>query len=282
MNTHPEITEAATGDIAPQYVFAPRLVGHLAYGELAIEPLLGPARVTQVRHEDRAEHPNDQDAAFGDGFVHVTWRDEHGPGQATGRYPSHRSFEVRMPHLADRLLVRRGIDQAVWLKQEISDATARLVAAHLHTGPPSALHRFMLDGSIGESLQDELEAVARHRQYAREWAGAMVRYCLARPDTGPITSWTRPATNEAETRAEAWLTAAGVNVDELPDHPKGDHDGATHPQRHPNLLTRKTMKTETATQLIDAAFTLGLAAGRSQASSRARYLIRMHGLRAAA
>ena len=186
-----------------------------------------------------------------------------------------------MPHLADRLLVRRGIDQAVWLKQEISDATARLIAAHLHTGPPSALHRFMLDGSISENLYNELEAVARHRQYARQWAGAMVRYCPARQDTGPITSWTRHATNQAEARAEAWLTAAGINIDELPDQPKGDHDEATRPQRYRNLLSRKTMKTETAAQLIDAAFTLGLAAGRSQASSRTRHLIRTHGLRAA-
>ena len=277
MNTHQRLTEPATDDLAPHYVFAPRLVGHLAHGEMTIEPLLGAARVAQVRHET-----HDPDPAFNEGFVHVTWRDEHGPGQATGRYPAHQSFEVRMPNLADRLLVRRGIDQAVWLKQEITDAMARLIAAHLHTGAPSALHRFMLDGSIGENLHDELETVARHRQYAREWAGAMVRYCLARPDTGPITSWTRPAMNQAETRAEAWLTTAGVNVDELPDQPKARHDRATHPQRHPNLLTRKTMKTETATQLIDAAFTLGLAAGRSQASSRARYLIRMHGLRAAA
>jgi hypothetical protein len=268
-----EIAEAATDDITPHYVFAPRLVGHLARGEMAIEPLLGAARVAHVKHETRAEpaSANDRDRAVDDGFVHVTWRDEHGPSRATARYPAHRSFQVRMPHLADRLLVRRGIDQAVWLNREITDATAQLIAAHLHTGEPSALHRFMVDGSVGESLYDELEAIARHRQYAREWAGAMVRYYLARKDTGPITSWTRHAMNEAETRAEACLTAAGVNVDELPHQPKADHNGTARPKRHRNLLSRKNMKTETAAQLIDAAFILGLEAGRSHG---ARYLIR--------
>jgi hypothetical protein len=185
-----------------------------------------------------------------------------------------------MPDLADRLLVRRGIDQAAWLKQEITDATARLIAAHLHTGQPSALHRFMVDGSIGESLYDELEAVARHRLYAREWVGVLTRYCLARQDTGPITSWTRHAMNEAEARAGALLTAAGVNVDELHDHPKADRNGngAARPKRYRDLLSRKNMKTATAAQLIDAAFTLGLVAGGSGASSRGgRYLIRKPG-----
>ena len=73
-----------------------------------------------------------------------------------------------------------------------------------------------VSGKPGEA-HDELDAAARHRQYAREWAGAMVRYCQARQDTGPIASWTRHATNEAEARAEAWLTAAGINIDGLPN-----------------------------------------------------------------
>jgi hypothetical protein len=281
----PEITKTATDDTAPRYVFTPRLVGHLAYGEVAIEPVLGAARVAHVRQDthaepDSASNPNQ---ALDGGFVHVTWRDEHGPGRATVRYPAHRSFEVRMPGLGDRLLVRRGIDQAVWLNREITDATARLIAAHLHTGAPSALHLFMVDGSIGQSLYDELEAVARHRRYAREWVSALVRYCLARQDTGPIMCWTRHAMNEAETRAEAWLTAAGVNVAELSDHPEADHNPPAGPNRYRNLLSRKTMRTETAAQLIDAAFTLGLVAGRSQTSSRrARHLISEHRLHQAA
>jgi transposase len=281
-----EITEAVTGGFAPQYVFTPRLVGRLACGELAIEPVLGAARVAQVRHGTRVEpgSTSNRDPAFDEGFVHVTWRDERGPGRAAGRYPARRSFEVCMPDLSDRLLVRRGIDQAAWLKQEITDATARLISAHLHTGEPSALHRFMTHGSISESLYDELETVARHRLYAREWVDALTQYCLARQDTGPIASWTRHAVNEVEARAEVWLTAAGVNVDELHDRLKADTgNGAARPKRHQDLLSRKSMKTETAAQLIDAAFTLGLVAGRSQASSRrARYLIRRHGLHGAA
>jgi hypothetical protein len=92
--------------------------------------------------------------------------------------------------------------------------------------------------------------------------------------------------NEAEARARAWLTAAGVNVDELHDHPRvdGNGNGAARPKRYRDLLSRKNMKTATAAQLIDAAFTLGLVAGGSGASSRgARYLlIRKHGPHAAA
>jgi hypothetical protein len=266
-------------------VFTPRLVAHLACGELAIEPVLGAVRVVHVSHETHT-HPgcaSRPDRAVDGGFVHVTWRDEHGPGRATVRYPAHRSFEVRMPDLGDRLLVRRGIDQAVWLNRKITGATARLIAAHLHTGPPSALHRFMVDGSIGGRLYDEMEAAARHRRYARRWADALVRYSLARQDLGPIPSWNRYARDQAQERAEAWLTAAGVNVAELPDQPEKDHHLAARPARYRQLLSRKTMPTETAAQLIDAAFTLGLVAGRSPTSSRrARHLISEHRLHQAA
>jgi hypothetical protein len=170
---------AAPGaEYRPSYIFTPRLVGRLAIGELAVEPVLGPVRVAGVRQpaEEEPENPH----------VFVSWRDEHGPGTAVGRYPADRSFDVRMPAHEDRLLVRRGIDQATWHGREITDDTARLIASHLHSGERSALHRFMIDGSVNERLYDELEAVAQHRPYGREWVDALARYCLAREDDGPI------------------------------------------------------------------------------------------------
>lgn len=110
-------TAAARG-WQPQYVFSPRLVGHLARGEVAVEPVLGEVRVAEVRQTERAG------SGDGDAFVHVCWRDAHGPGTAAGRYAAERSFLVQMPALADRLLIKRGIDQAVWYGREVSDDIA--------------------------------------------------------------------------------------------------------------------------------------------------------------
>lgn len=243
----------------PSYVFTLRLVGRLAVGELAVEPVLGPVRVAGVRQPEE-EGPDGS-------HVFVSWRDGHGPGMAAGRYPADRSFDVRMPAHEDRLLVRRGIDQAKWHGREITDDTARLVASHLHPGERSALHRFMIDGSVDERLYDELEAVAQHRQYGRDWVDALARYCLAREDAGPIKAWRKQATRRAEARAEEWLSAAGISVEALHDQAKANGNGNGADQRKPyrDLLSRKTMQTETAVQLIKAAFTLGMEVGRSPA-----------------
>lgn len=245
----------------PNYIYTPRLVGRLAIGELAVEPVLGPARVARVRQPEE-EDPDGSHTV-------VSWRDEHGPGTAVGRYPADRSFDVRMPAHEDRLLVRRGIDQAKWHGREITDETARLIASHLHPGERSALHRFMLDGSVDERLYDELEAVAQHQQYVRQWVDALARYCLTREETGPIKAWTRQATRRAEARAEEWLSAAGISVDALHHHAKMNGDDThTEADRHKpyrDLLGQKTMQTETAVQLIEAAFTLGMEVGRSPA-----------------
>lgn len=188
-----------------------------------------------------------------------------------------------MPAHEDRLLVRRGIDKAVWLKQEITNDVARLIASHLHPGENSSLHAFMIDGSIDEGLYDELDEAASHRHYAREWVNALARYCLAREDAGPISVWTRQAMAEAEERADEWLLAGGVNVRELEERAtvrmngtgQGDSkingNGADfRGGRLPSLLSRKHIQTEMAARLIDAAFTLGIEAGRSGAATRAR------------
>jgi len=143
-----EVAAAAPGAelFQPNYIFTPRLVGRLAVGELAVEPVLGPARVAGVRQPVEEDPENSH--------VFVSWRDEHGSGSAAVRYPADRSFDVRMPAHEDRLLVRRGIDQAQWHGREIADDTARLIAGHLHPGERSALHRFMIDGSVEERLYD--------------------------------------------------------------------------------------------------------------------------------
>jgi hypothetical protein len=145
----------------------------------------------------------------------------------------------------------------------------------------SALHGFMVDGHVDELLYEELDTVREHRQYAGEWVDALARYCLAREDTGPMAAWTRQAMNEAEARAEEWLTAVGVNVDAL--HEQANGNGADRRSRFRDLLSKKQIKTETAAQLIDAAFTLGLEAGRTRArTTGARRLVRQHAIHAAA
>jgi hypothetical protein len=241
-------------EFQPLYVFTPRMAGRLALGELATEPVLGPVRVTGLDQAEEEDHPDGS-------FVFVSWRDEHGPGHATGRYPSSRSFEVRMPAPEDRRLVRQGIDRAQWHRREINGDTARLIAAHLHPGTGSALHRFTADGSISERVYDELEQAALHRHYARHWVHALTRYCLAREDPGP--AWTTQATAETEARAEELLTAAGVTLNR-PAHPVPGGNGERR-TRHAGLLARKQMPTETVARLIDAAFLLGVTAARKRA-----------------
>jgi hypothetical protein len=245
----------------PRYVFTPRMVGRLACGELAVEPVLGPARVVAV---SAGRPPNDRTS------VYVGWRDEHGPGTAAGTYPADLSFKVRMPAHIDRLVIRQGIDRARWYKRDITADTARLIAAHLHFGKRSALYGFTVDGHVDDRLFDELDMVSRQRQYAREWVDAFARYCLARDDTGPLPAWTRRAVSEGEARAEAWLGAAGVNVGEL----KRQVSGNAQKSEYPSLLGGKHMETGTAVQLIEAAFALGVEAGWTGKIARSPWAMR--------
>lgn len=275
-------------DLNPRYIFRPRLVGRLALGELAIEPVLGPVRVAEVV-------PSEMSGAVEEAeFMHIRWRDEHGPGTAQGRYTADRSFEARMPAQEDRRLVRHGIDQAQWHRREITNDVARLISAHLHPGAGSSMHRFMSDGGIEERIYDELDLAARHRLYARDWINAFTRYCLAREDaesTGPIEIWVvhTAAHAQAELRAEEWLTAAGVNVEELEQRVNGHakrngtvNGGETGARaRHAGLLARKTMRTETAVELIEAAFQLGMEMGRSGRTRRVRRLLGQQATKAA-
>jgi hypothetical protein len=244
--------EQGTPGFRPRYIFAPRLVGHLGCGELAVEPVLGRVRVTEI-------------LAVGEAWVYVGWRDEHGPGTAAGTYSIDRSFDVRMPAYPDRLLILQGIDRARWLRRNIPGGIARLIAAHLHVGKHSALHTFTVDGRVDDRLYDELDMIGRQRQYARQWVDELARYCLVRDDPGPVPGWNSRAVSEGEARAEAWLRAAGVNVGEVQRQGKGN----SHDTSYPDLLAREHMSTDVAMQLIEAAFAMGVEASLTSRIARA-------------
>lgn len=74
-----------------------------------------------------------------------------------------------------------------------------------------------------------------------------------------MPSWTRDSPAEAETSAEQWLTQAGVDVGDL------ERPNRSGGQCYVSLLARKSIKTDTAARLIDAAFVLGVAAARKGA-----------------
>jgi len=222
-------------------------------GELAVEPVLGAVRVAAVRRAKRCY-------AGCPAFVHVGWRDDSGPGTASVRYPADTSVPVYMPAPADRLLVRRGIDQAARKERAVSDDIARLMACHLHSGPHSALDRFVIDGSVDRRVYAELALTTRQRRYARAWVTALMQYFRARTDTGPVPAWTRQQAPDATVQAEQRLLSAGVRLDTLAQRTNGHRDDL--PRRYASLLARKRMSTELAAQLIDAAFVLGAASAR--------------------
>lgn len=237
------------GQVQPRYLFVPRPAGRLACSELAIEPTLGAVRIADVRpvRSDRGD------------FVHVDWSDEHGPCRAAGRYPVDRLLPVRMPDHPDRLLVRQGIDQATRRQREVPGSIARLIAAHLHPGPRSALYGFAVNGAVPEQLYDELDHVSRSQPLFRPWASALARHCLDRVDTGPVPSW------------GAGQQATPVVHDEATT-------GRDRRRPQPKRAARpKRMSAETTQQLIDAAFALGVAAARSEvALAKARWLVQQH------
>jgi hypothetical protein len=228
----------------PQYILVSRPAGSLACGDLAVEPVLGTARITSVRQASP--------------YVHLTWADEHGPGTATARYPADQQFSVRAPHPLDQLKIERAIDRATWAKRAIRGDTARLIAGHLNRGAGTALDRFTRDGAVTVALFEEVEQVDVDQPAFRPWAHALVRYCLDRDYQGPLSGW-GPGTPR--------------------DQPPAAKQLAPAPQRRRrtavDLMAKKLMPTETAQQLIDAAFTMGLAASRNElVAAKARWIIR--------
>jgi len=242
---HPDdLTLDTAGQLHPCYEVVRRHAGYLACGELAVEPVLGAVRVAGVtRVADRPSGP----------FVRLTWRDDHGPCTAIGQYPASRLFPVRIPASADRQSIRQNIARAAALHGDIDADTARLIAAHLHSGPHSALYDFAVDGGVHDRLFDELDTVNRHRPYARSWVQALARYCLARKDLGPLPAW-------RAIRGAAWLQAA---------RPVAAHDAEPETNQTavtasaPGLGDAEFVRSDLAVQLIDAAFAIGAAVHRT-------------------
>lgn len=236
-NSLDPLTLDTGGQLRPRYEFVPRHVGRLACGELAIEPVLGLARVNSVtRVSDRPDGA----------FVQVAWTDDTGPCQATGRYAAETTFSVRLPAAADRLVIQHGLDHAARANRDVNAATARLIAAHLHTGQRSSLYGFAFNGKVGDRLFDELDDISRHRPYAKPWVHALARYCLGREYLGPLPSW-------RATRTTAWTqaTSRGRDVNSKPK----PTDGET--ATNASLLDQEYLRSDLAAQLIEAAFVIG-------------------------
>jgi hypothetical protein len=173
------------GQVHPRYELVHRAAGSLAIGELAIEPQLGPVRVEAVlpcRPGGRGRSK----------LVRIAWADDFGPSRAVAHYPPERTFPVRAPARADVLTIRQGLDQAAWRRQNIAGPLARLIAAHLHFGPRSALYGFAVNGAVATQLYDELNQVATSRPPLRPWACALAHYCISRNDTAPVDGWGLP------------------------------------------------------------------------------------------
>jgi hypothetical protein len=99
---------------------------------------------------------------------------------------------------------------------------------------------------------DELNQVSTSWEPYRPWASALARYCLGREDTGPVPGW-GPDPDE---RCPPQATTS-------PATEPGPRRSRTKAMTR-SLTARKRMLTEIAQQLIDAAFALGVAAGRSE------------------
>ena len=221
----------SSGHVGPQYEVVMRRTGQLACGDVAIEPALGPARVTALGPAGPEGAPS----------MHVTWSDDFGPCTAAGRYRLDQSFPVRIPARSDQLRIRRAIDQAMRSGQNIGPDTARHIAAHLHRGPSTALFGFARHGAVPDQLFDELEHIAHDQPAYRRWIDALAGHCLSQEDRDRVPGWF-PAT---------------------PEHAAPARLKAQRPPKPRAPLTSQRIRAETAVRLMDAAFVLGLAAATS-------------------
>lgn len=226
------------GQLWPRYRLAWRPAGLLGWGELVIEPILGPVRVGAVSPSHRDGPP----------VVQVTFTDDTGPCHATATYPAGRRFAVRVPHPHDIQVVRRGLEQATWLRRDITDQTARLIAAHLDPGPRSGLYRFAVNGAITDELYDELDHLATARPAYHRWVSALARYCVGRRNPAPVPGWGPPPP------AIRWDTPPACH-----DDPAGPPAAAAD-----GRCSGFPAVGDTALRLMDAAFALGVAVARGR------------------
>jgi hypothetical protein len=174
----------SAGQVTPRYDIVHRPIRRLTSGDLVIEPILGELRVVKTA-----------EAGYDGGrpFVQVYWAADGQLSSAAGLYPADATLPVRLPAAKDRALIRRGIDRAAYRAEPIAAPTARLIAAHLHHGPGSALYAFAASGVITDRLYRELDEALLCRQAAlRSWVNALACYCLSRGDPGPMAGWASP------------------------------------------------------------------------------------------
>jgi len=151
--------------LRPNYDVVQRQVGHLACGDLMIEPILGEVRVVQVTEFGYDEVRHQQQ-------LQVHWASDDGLSTAARLYPAAATVAVRVPALTDQALIRQGIDLAVYQQTEIDPRTARTIAAQLQRGPGTALYAFAVSGTITDRLYEELEEVTRGAvAYGEEMGG---------------------------------------------------------------------------------------------------------------
>ena len=235
-----DLARDTDGRLVPHYQYAAQQVGQLACGDLVVEPGLGAVAVDAINHREP--------------FVYIRWTDG-GPCTATVRYPAFERLPARGPTPTDRLLIQRGVDQAVYKGQDIAADVARLIAAHLHFGPRSALYRFAIDGALYGRILAELQVAAYGRQQRRGWAVALAHYCQNRRSRGPVPGWAPVPVQTNASRDPAGNSAhVHSKIRGIP--------GA-------ELLRRKYVRSELALELLDAAFALGVAACRSVEVARA-------------
>ncbi len=237
--------EQTGGQLRPVYGYVTRTAGQLAVGEAIIEPRLGQLRlVTTHRTGD---------------FVFLDWSDDYGPSKPSGRYQADQRFAVRVPGPTDRVYIQQKVDAAGRHNRVIPAAAARLVAAHLHAGPRSALFRFAINGALAnDRVFDELNDIVRFRPVFAEWVHALGRYCLGRFDRGPIAAWQRANPVGAMSKLAA---EKGPPASEIASQEREDRTSST-----------EYVAAQTVQELMDAAFAVGFTAARTAKSSKPRFV----------
>jgi len=172
--TSTNLAEDTRGELRPAYEIIQRQVGHLACGDLVVEPVLGEVRVVHVAEfgYDEVRHQRQ---------LQVHWATDDGLSTAARLFPADSMVGVRVPALADRQAIRRGIDLAHYHRRDIDADTARTIAAQLQRGPGSALYAFAVSGAVSDRLYEELdEVMLRRSPTVRRWVDALAGYCLGR------------------------------------------------------------------------------------------------------
>jgi|SRR5579875_3920281 len=162
------------GLICPRYELVCRSVRQLAPGDLMIEPSLGEVRIAAIVD-------GGWDELRQIGLRQLYWVDDNGLSTAARMLREDASAVVRIPALADRAYLTQALDQADYFQRDISEHSARLIAAHLHRGVGSGLYDFAARNDISARIYTELNEIRLHpARILHRWATALGTYCLHR------------------------------------------------------------------------------------------------------